>query len=426
MEELITSLPLQKMLFIDQPFMEIASYRSQRSRFLWELLSAHYDADLLLLKNNAYLEKPVAAHFGYDKLFSLSLGAANKLYPDSYHTLATNQAERFSQILDSKRYELIVFAGLACMPLWRLARKILPQCLLILDIDTFYLPQVEAKWTADKRYSALPNLWNYTRQRVWDNLLLKADSHCFFSNPADAIAMQETFKLKTENLLCFPLPQNFTLEKDEIIENSARYILFWGDPQRAETLEVGKQIVATIYPRISKKLVEKNVGIVLCGHPGLAEICGGRIRYASMEEMQRPPILQPETRESSSPEESSNPPTLQPSNLPALLSNALFVLLPLTTGDSENRVFMAAMAQKAVVCTSAAISALQFPENCFVTAEDADSLALKIIRLLQYPREIEAAATNLHQHCAETFSSEAVQASILKEIQLWIEKHDTK
>ncbi|MDD4310578.1 MAG: hypothetical protein PHO32_09375 [Candidatus Cloacimonetes bacterium] len=426
MDELITNKPPQKILFIDEPFMESDTPRSIRSRFIWGVLSSNYDADLLLLKSSAYLEKPVAPHFGYDKLYSLSLGTTNNIYPDSYHVLASNQADRFASILDSKRYELIVFAGLTCMPLWRIAKKTLPSCLLVLDVDNYFLPQVETNWKANVSYANLPNLWNYTRQKIWDNLLLKADTHCFFASPSHASEMQQTFKLKGENILYFPLPVEFPPLDVEQEAGTSNYILFWGNPENAANIEVGRNISAQIYPRISKKLVEKNIELVLCGHTTLAEICGGRIKYAPYSEMLPPemPVTIEESHEAA--ETMETLPAAEIPMVPELLSKALMVLLPLEDTDTENRIPISATAGKAVVCSPESVASMHFPEKTIVIGADIDAIAQKITRLIQYPRELHAAAVNLQKYCAEAYDISTIQTRILDTIKLWIESNDTK
>ena len=105
----------KKVLFIDEPFTAEEGIRAERSRFLWNVISKSFDADLLLLKSPVYMEKPVSLHTGYDKLYSLSLRDENNLESESYHLIGKGQKERFINILDSKRYEVIFFAGLACL-----------------------------------------------------------------------------------------------------------------------------------------------------------------------------------------------------------------------------------------------------------------------------------------------------------------------
>jgi len=93
----IATVPLQKILFIDEPFVENNSPKGERSRFLWSVLSPAFDADLLLLKDSAYKEIPVAAHSGFDKQYSLSLESQKVLIPESFHKLAKGQKRTIYQ-----------------------------------------------------------------------------------------------------------------------------------------------------------------------------------------------------------------------------------------------------------------------------------------------------------------------------------------
>ncbi len=393
---------LKKILFVDEPFMENSSPRSQRSQFLWELLSSAYDADLLLLKTTAYIEKPVPAHSGYDRLYSLSLAEVNQLFPDSYHILAMGQAERFAHILDSKRYELVVFAGLNCLPLLYLAKKTLPRCKYVIDIDRNYLPEAEARWKSNKSLETVKHLWVYTRQRFWDKFLLKPGSNCFFANPSDAQAMQSTFKLKPENALVFPLPMAEPKEQSEPAASPLpehKYILFWALEASVANLYAATTLVSEIYPRISKKLVEKDIGIVLYGHEQLKSLCGGRIQYVEPGE---------------SPEATFAP----------LLANAMFALLPLSVPDTEGRILQCASAGKALVCTNKCLSGWQLADNCAKTHDAPEELAPLVIRWMQYPREVEASANNLQQYCIEHYQRKALIDNIINTLNTWMGDND--
>jgi glycosyltransferase involved in cell wall biosynthesis len=413
MDDITVTTPLRKVLFVDQPFMGCDTSRCARSSFLWDIISTAFDADLLLLKTNEYLEKPVPVHSGFDKLYSLSLNSSSPIYPDSYHVLGAGQSERFAGILDSKRYELIVFAGLSCLALVRIARKILPNCTLVTDIDRIFLPGLEADWKAHKSFETLPKLWSFAKQSLWDKILLKPESKYFFANPSDAIALQKTSRLRAENLLIVPMPIDNLPEAPQPNPElgTQTYILFWGNPLDHNNLEAGKLLVSELYPRISKKLVEKNIGIVLCGPRELRTICGGRIQFTETLDYQSNQINETDG------EQTNN---LLPS-IDTLISQALFVLLPLFAPDSENRIVRSALHGKAVVCTAVAAENLQLPETCLVSAENIDALATKVTRLLQYPKEIDASASALHGYCIDTYNRETISANILSQINTWME-----
>ncbi len=396
------SLP-KKALFIDEPFAEGESLRAKRSRFLWEIIATHFDADLLLLKSNIYQEKPVPPHKGHDKLFSLSLAEPNQLFPLSYHLLATGQANRFKHILDSRRYELIIFGGLSCLPLLYIARKALPRCKFIIDAERHYLPEAESKWKQNKSLANVEKLLEYARLKFWDKLLIKKDCYCFLANPADEAPMQHAYKFPADSIFVFPLPlEQEDYESSLPIPQStseSRFILFWGMQSGDENLNAAKLMVSEIYPRISKKLVEKEIGIHLCGTQALEEVSGGRIKFTPAE-------------------------STQDTAFQELLASALFVVLPLCAPDTEERILQCAAAGKAVVCTTIGIEGWNLPDNCAKVQDKAEDLAPHIIRWLQYPREAEASANHLRQYYHENYQAKTIKESILNKLNTWIEDYD--
>lgn len=397
-----TSIP-RKVLFIDEPFSEGESLRAKRSRFLWDIISTHYDADLLLLKTNIYQERPVPIHKGYDKLFSLSLAEPNPLFPQSYHLPAEGQANRFKHILDSRRYEMVFFAGLACLPFLYLARKALPKCKFVIDAQHHYLPEAELKWKKNISIANLDKLVDYSRHKFWDKMLFKRDTFCFLANPADEAPVQQAYKLSPDNTFVCPLPleQGDTGERQfsSLPTVESKHILFWGIEPDADNFNAAKLLVSEIYPRISKKLVEKDIGIYICGAAQLAEVCGGRIRFMEVNSMQDSAFSQ-------------------------LLDSALFVVLPLVAPDTEGRIIQCALAGKGVICTTVSIAGWTFPENCVKTQDTAEELASHVLRWLQYPREAEASAKRLWQYSRENYQSQTITHNILSKLNAWIEDYD--
>jgi len=386
------SLILQKkILFIDEPFADNYSLRGSRSRFLWSIVSAHYDADLLLLKSAVYKEIPVPEHTGFDKQYSLSLESEKVLSPDSYHKLAKGQNERFIGILDSKRYELVVLAVLACLPLAHTIGKTLAQCTIILDIDSNYLPVLESAWQANKKPENAKALWSLMRQKTWDHFLFSSRNYYLFANPSDLKQFSALYKLGAQKTLFLPMPIDITVEGAESATPSeAKSILFWGESANPANLIAARDIVSSIYPRISKKLVEKNINIVLCGGEELQTLCGGRIIFAPITELKD------------------------------VLHQALFVLLPLTETDSEGRILQTAQAGKPLICSPETVLTWQIPEECYLAESGSDAMGNRIIEVLRGPKQLELAAQNLQQYCLGSFSPEGIKTSLLNAISSWM------
>ncbi len=362
-----------------------------RSRFLWSIISANFDADLLLLKSAVYKEIPVPEHTGFDKQYSLSPDSGRVLSPDSYHKLAKGQNERFVGILDSKRYELVVLAGLACLPLAHTISKTLAQCTIILDIDSNYLPVLESAWQANKKPENAKALWSLLRQKTWDHFLFSSRNHYLFANPADLKQFSALYKLNAPKTQFLLVPIEISLGTGEPSTFSgAKSILFWGESANPANLIAARTIVSSIYPRISKKLVEKNINIVLCGGEELQPLCGGRIIFA--------PLTQ----------------------LKDVLQKALFVLLPLTETDSEGRILQTAQSGKPLLCSPETVLTWQIPEECYLAESGSDAMGNRIIDVLRAPKQLEPAAHNLQQFCLRSFSFEGIKTGLLNAISAWM------
>lgn len=386
------SLPV-KALFIDEPFVDEASLRAMRSRFIWRVLSSATDADLLLLKSDKHREQPVPRHDGYDRLYSLSLDSSHQLLPSGYHQLAKGQGKRFAGILDGKRYQLIVMASLRCLPLAYLAGKTLPHSVIVIDLERLYLPELKQQWQSRQDIDKLPRLWDFLRQSVLDRFLLRGKIKYFVSDPGLAKDLKPHSPLSEQDYLPLPLPfeePETSSVPDSATLPAAKFILFWGDASRQPNLAAAKLIAGDIYPRISKKLVEKEISIVLCGDDAYQNYCGGRIIHAPAE------------------------------HLDALLSEALFVLLPLSEPDSEARIFSCAQHRKALLCTDTALSSLPLPEGTHYSGSDPDSLAATINHLLRAPRELEKTGIGLHDHCQNTYSPETLTSTLLDTLKTWM------
>ncbi len=386
------SIPV-KALFIDAPFMEEDTSRAQRSRHIWSVLAGHTDADLLLLKSDKYREQPVPRHHGYDRLYSLSLDENHQLLPTAYHQLAKGQVQRLAGILDGKRYQLIVMAGLECLPLVYSARKTLPHSVIVLDVDRLFVPEIQQQWKSHQDLNNLPKLWDLLRHKALDKFLLRYQLKFLLADPEYALLLKPKAPLPETDYLHLPLPYA-ELEKtpDPVpaMLPAAKYILFWGDDSLPVNLEAAKTIAGDIYPRISRKLVEKDISIVLCGGEAYQNYCGGRIIHAPA------------------------------ADLDALLGSALFVLLPITKADCESRIYKCAQHHRAVLCTTDALKSLPMPEGTYYPGNDPDSMAQIIHHLLRAPKELEKTGQNLHDYCHHALNADTLGSGLVEILNQWM------
>ena len=379
-------LPL-KTLFVDEPFSHAGSLRAARSRLLWNIISQYTDADLLLLKNDSYRETPVPPHSGYDHLYSLSLTTSGDFFPSALHRLASGQSSRFCQILDSKRYQMVVFGGLACLPLAALAAKTLPRCAVVIDVDKVIVPELKAKWKSQPDLQHLPQYWELCKQQAWDWYLLRCKPLFILHSPP----FREVLKQKDASR-CVYIPFLSELSVNpELQPPASPYLLFWGQAGQESNLAAAKAIVSEIYPLISKSMVEKQISLILCGGEELQGLCGGRIQYATAE------------------------------MAGTLLSATELVLLPLGQADEENRIFPCAQAAKALICSTQAIAGYELPDNSCLSAPTPRGIADHILHLLKHPLQRDSLAKNLHDHYQTTWAGEQLTCLLLDTMMKWME-----
>lgn len=392
-----SALPLEpqaKVLFIDEPFSEAEGLRAQRSRFIFGQVAVDFDADLLLLKSLVYQEKPVSAHSGYDKLYSISLDNEKTLYPESYHKLGSGQKERFAAILDGKRYEMVILAGLACLPLSLMIHRVLPACPVVVDVEHNRFPELEAAWKMDKSATNYLAAWALAKQKLADRLLLKNRNYYLFADPATHIGLSERFKLLPEKTAFLPVVTSYSPElpnKPEL----GKYLLFWGDPANPDNLCVARNLVSVIYPRISKRLVEKNISLVLCGGEPMKELCGGRIVYAPWTDRD------------------------------AYIQNALLLVLPLDKPDVELRLITAAAWGKALLATSSALQGFQVSEDNVFCEANVNALVERLIALLRNPTLLEQSGKAIAQWYNVNWTAPILQNRLTEILKNWIgTKHE--
>ncbi len=386
--------PQAKVLFIDEPFSEAEGIRAGRSRFLFEQISASFDSDLLLLKSSVYQEKPVAEHKGYDKLYSLSLDNAKTLYPESYHKLGTGQRERFAAILDGKRYEMVIMAGLACLPLSQIVHKVLPACPVVIDVEGNRFSELEAAWSRDKSATNYQAFWALAKQKLGDRLLLKSRNHYLFADPATQNELSKIFKLNPEKEAFLPLSWDVPANTEPSPEHE-KFLLFWGDPSNPDNLSQARTLVSDIYPRISKRMVEKNISLVICGGEQLQELCGGRILYVPWAERD------------------------------SYLQAALLLVLPLEKPDRELRLLSAAAMGKALLCTSPTLQGFGGLEERVFCEANPNALVEKLIALLRVPSQLEHSGKALNTWYQDNWTAKILQNKLINILYNWIgTKHE--
>lgn len=389
---------MKKLLYIDLPFSETGDVSTSRSRFIWDVLHKNCDADLLLVKTDEYQTRTYPDHAGYEQLYTLTTSISNPLKPKALYQFSRENSDKFSHILQAKRYEIIVFRRPEFAQLIYLTESCLPDCNVVIDMEKLPSETLWAQWEQNP-------VWKNRKTQIDAMLLRNTEKslfrrECFFlfaSNKLKQSCVRQ-FALSEDDSRLALLP-NFLPDSEEAdttqnIKEEEKYllhdnfILFYGNLDEPANLDAFLYLCKDIYPRLSRKLQEKNVKIYVVGRNPLKlhdQYCGGRIRLVGAVE-----------------------------NIFAYIKASLFVVLPfrLPTG-SGSRILEAALMQKAVLTTSYGASEFEFAPEEIAVENNTDAFCNRLTELLQKPRLATELGRNLHQAVRHNYSKDKIEKEFI-------------
>jgi glycosyltransferase involved in cell wall biosynthesis len=389
---------MRKLLYIDVPFSGIPGGDKHRSQFIWDILSKYFDADLLLIKTPEFLTTSIPEHNGFDQIFAISSHTFNPLKAKAIHQFSKANRDKFIQILTRKRYEIVVFRFLSCAELINLAQKHLPECEIVIDVDMLLSRLADLTWkqnpTMQNRY-----YWvEYFKLKQLENSLFHQPHHFFFTNYTERDLALDQYKLDkaTTSFHTFPnmMPDPESLDLSANVSDAEKllladkYILFFGTLNSAANTDAFQYLAKEIFPRVSKKLQDKDVKIYVVGKNLMAmheQYAGGRLKIIG-------PV----------------------SNINAFISASLFVALPIriATG-TRTRILEAAALKKAVLTTSIGAEGFEFSPEEIVIEDRVEDYCNKLIYLLQTPEKTAAMGEKLYEKSIGLYSQEKVKTDFI-------------
>jgi glycosyltransferase involved in cell wall biosynthesis len=362
---------MKKILFVDTPFADTTEH-DKRSSFIWSTLCSNFDADLLLIKTQEYLTKNLPEHKGYEQLHTLATARTSPFQPPDVFQFSQDNLDKFTQILVTKRYEFIFFRRLHCFRLLLTAEKALPDCRLYLDVDALLSDAALAEWQRDPSLKNRKAQFDYMTLKNLEKQVFRKNIHFFFAGKGLLRRTMKNYGIigESSNLTVLPnaLPPAEIVTAVPPVDDKQKalladkFILFYGNLGSPENIDAFLHLAKDIYPRISKKLQEKDIKIYIMGDnpQRLHETySGGRIKLIGPVE-----------------------------NLQAYIRASLFVVLPMKHPLAEaGRIMEAALLQKAILTTSRAIADLDISGEDMAIEDSLESFCERLVQLLQKPGE---------------------------------------
>lgn len=389
---------MKKSLYIDKPFQNCFGGDKNRSRFLWRVLAAHYDAEIGLLEESA----DDAARVGEvpPKLwFSEPKGFRNPLLPDCVFRYDSKSREAFEAIQSDTPYDFLFFRFLSTALLSRqLSDTNRPP--IIVDADLVASRLSWQSWnnkrTIRNRYFFLEalKLMAFERdmyQRPFLYLLTNTDELQWARDQYKKIGVPEDRFALVAN----PMPDVAPEVVAEAQKADSNYILFHGALGSSVNWDAYQFMLREIYPLIAAELEKRDLWIHVVGkgmfpeHEQIKEEMGAtRVKLVG-----------------------------QVDDIGEAIANSLLCLIPLRLGSgTKTRVLEAAAYGKCVVTTPLGLEGLEFGPEELEIGTTGKELGDILISLLGDGDRIKELAHNLNTKSLSLYSEAIVGQQLVEAI----------
>jgi glycosyltransferase involved in cell wall biosynthesis len=389
---------MKKILYVDVPFSGMNGNDKKRSQFIWSVLSKNYDADLLLIKSQEYLTKNIPTTIGYSQYYTITPLRNTFMGSKAIHKFSHENKAKFSQILLTKQYEFVFFRLESCFELALLTEEILPQCNIVLDIDNLFSHKAHIAWLQNPDWKHKYKQIEYLRLRQLEKKLFAKPFHFVFANK---LQLQSAIKIagisdESKNFLTIhdaltePIAETnkYNLKDKEQLLLKDKYILFYGDLATESNLDAFKYLTKEIYPKVYKKLQEKDIKLYIVGKNQQAihtQLTGGRIKLIGEVE-----------------------------NIHAFIKASVFVVLPLRSNDSKvNRIMESALQQKAVLTTSKALEGYDLSPEDVAICDKTEDFCNKLILMASKPESTIDMGQNFSDKILSQYDKTEIENKLL-------------
>ncbi len=384
---------MKKLLYIDVPFAGMKGGDKNRSNYIWQTLCREYDVDLLLINTPEFAKAAIPAHSGFDQLYHINTTESLPHMPAAIYSFSQDQKRKYTEILDRRRYEVIVVRFLSGFTLARIAAGKLPDCKIVIDVDMLFSRISELSWSNDRSLKNRYHLLEMLKLKAFEAIAFQYGFSFYFTNSFERDLAISRYRLKPYNALLFPnMMPEIVDEPGEIQEAEHKYILFFGTLNSTANQDAFTYLAGEIYPRISKKMQDKDLYLYIAGkNPTTLHKQYGGVRIKILGEVD---------------------------DINALIANALFVVLPLRIASgTRTRILEAAALKKAVVTTSIGAEGFDFSGQAIALHDSADGFAKCITELIQYPDKAKRMGETLYDEAIARYSSEVVSRSFLDSLE---------
>lgn len=389
---------MKKILYIDVPFSGMSGSDKRRSQYIWSILSRSYDADLLLIKTDEYLTKNIKETPGYGRYYSITAARPNPLKAKAVHQLSHESKAQFTQILVNGQYELIFFRLESCFELALITEKALPDCHLVMDIDRPFSRAALQLWQQNPVWKNKLQQIEYLRLKLMEKKLLQRPYQFIFSSNLSRNIALRISGLDEEKagfkVIPNPLPESAASKYQDKLSDKEKallddkYILFYGNLNTECNLDAFIYLTKEIYPRVYKKLQEKDIKVYIVGKNKQNihdQYTGGRIKLIGEVE-----------------------------NILPYIKSCMFVILPMRIASAQgSRILETALLEKAILTTSKGIENYNIPAEDIAVCDKTDDFCNKLIQMVSKTEYTIDLGQNLFSAVTAQYNKDEIEKRLL-------------
>lgn len=373
---------MMKLLYVDVPFAHIAGGDTNRSSFIWSELHRRFDADLLLIKTEAYRTNPVPKHEGYQNVHTIASNAPSIFHAHAIHSFHPNQLRKYHDILANGNYDTVVFRFLSTFSLATIAADVLPRASIAIDVDMLFSRIAELSWSRERCLKNRYHLIEMMKLKRFEAMAFSRPFHFFFTNVLERDMAMANYGLDESRAYVFPniMPEYATPAHKSRNES---YILFFGTLNSIANTDAVDYLMQDIYPAISGMLRDKLIRLKIVGKNPPARLQ----KYADANVDIVGPV----------------------EDIRSEIANAMFVVLPIRVASgTRTRILEAAETKTAVISTRIGAEGLDFSDNEVMIANNAPDFAQAILGLAENAEKRQSLGNNLYKSATERYSASIV------------------
>ncbi len=381
---------MKKVLYVDTPFANEKGGDKNRSRFLWNTLNKEYDCDLFLVRSWRYIFSKVHKHSGYENCYSMGTQMDTNLWETTAVYKFTNeQIRKWKRILQSSKYDLIVFRFSSMAKLARIAEYISPNSKIIIDVDMLFSRIAELSWNKCKTLKNRYFFIEYLKLKAFEKKFFSRPYYFFFSNSVERDMVLDYAKRPELHYQILPNAIG-RVDRDTFSLNNEKYILFFGTLSSAANEDAFMNFVNNMYPALKEWLIENDIRIRIVGKEESK-------LYSDYKDYDNIDIIG------------------EVDDIESEIHNALSVLLPLRVASgTRTRILEAGMLKKAVLTTTIGIEGLELDESEVVIRDSAEKMCEEIKRLHAEPEKLSEIGQRLYAKTMKLYFSDNVGKSFIE------------